>query len=345
MPSSQSLSILILETRQVTHHTISLGPNGEIDFLDKHNWDPQNHLNDPSGQRFFDELSRQTTKFWGKKNFEPDGIAISMPGSLDNNQLIKSSSRLGIRSPFNVAEWSDKTFSKESLIFHDVECLALGEYQCTGNATPHQQQCLVYVFVDEGVGSKIIIDGKPYTGAGLAGSIGRMVVQPDGEYYEALRSSGSLEVFTSRPWISKSLVSTYLSEIDKKFPEDTQIILDSKFRKALKVAAQNDRESLTLDRIADGLNTQDPVALHVLDKAARYLGFALNSILSIINPQQIILSGGIITELPNFSDLVIRHTRQLSWPLAWNNTLISISKLGREAQIYGAVELWKQHSN
>ena len=51
-----------------------------------------------------------------------------------------------------------------------------------------------------------------------------------------------------------------------------------------------------------------------------------------------------VTELPGFADDVIRYTRHYSWALAWNKTSITVSSLGRDAQVYGAVELWSRCS-
>ena len=105
-------------------------------------------------------------------------------------------------------------------VFHDVECLALGEdmHGEPDGSGIGEGKTLVYIFADEGVGSKTIIDGKTYRGAGIAGTIGRLTVQPDGSYFRELAARGPLEVFSSRPWISENLVAMYLSERDKRCP-------------------------------------------------------------------------------------------------------------------------------
>jgi predicted NBD/HSP70 family sugar kinase len=137
------------------------------------------------------------------------------------------------------------------------------------------------------------------------------------------------------------LVEVYISEINKKntvpISEDAEY---SKFRQALKATANSEIWSqISYDRIASGLNDNDPIALHVIDYAAKYLGFTVNAVITIINPAVIILGGRMITELPGFADKTISYARQFSWPIAWNNTEIKASQHGRDIQVYGAVEL------
>ena len=101
---------------------------------------------------------------------------------------------------------------------------------------------------------------------------------------------------------------------------------------------------MSYEHIADGLDNRDPIAIAVLDVAARYLGFAINSIITILNPHRIVLGGKVLTDLPDFSDQVIAYARRYSWPLAWNSMEINHSLLGRMAQVYGAVALWSRAS-
>jgi len=201
------------------------------------------------------------------------------------------------------------------------------------------------VFADEGVGSKAILNGKVYVGAGAAGLLGRMTVQPDGSYYKALAARGTLEVFSGRPWVSENLVAMYVSELHKRPASATadHNLGNTLFRRALHVAAdQEDWRNLDYPHIADGLKNGDPIAVKVLDVSARYLGFAINSVITILHPHRIALGGAMMSELPGFADNVIEYARQYSWALAWNRTIITVASLGRDAQVYGAVKLWSK---
>ena len=84
------------------------------------------------------------------------------------------------------------------------------------------------------------------------------------------------------------------------------------------------------------MQARDPVAVSAIDDAARYLGLAINCIITIANPPAIVLGGGMITKVLGFADLVKSYARRFSWALAWNRTTVRIATLGRQAQFLGA---------
>jgi glucokinase len=343
--SEDILTIATLETRHAQVWQCLVDGVGEpkLELLEE--WDPSKYLTDDDGIRLVEELIRRIRLAWKKSTKVSDGIVLTLPGTISRNQEIVSSSRLGIHKPLNICQFISGELAIPCRVFHDLECVAIGHTNPVGEGRSHSEtenETLVYVFVDEGVGSKIIIGGKTHTGAGVAGTLGRLTVQPDGAYFKQLAARGTLEVFSSRPWVSHNLVAMYLSEVDKAMNPPAEII-DSPFRRALGIAASGDWEGIDYQQIADGVNANDPIASSVLDVAARYLGFALNSIITILHPHSIILGGAMMTEVPNFASQSINYARQLSWPLAWNQTNIVVSSMGRESQIVGALNLWSMH--
>lgn len=331
--TSQSLAVVILEARTATVY-LAEHPGDAPQKVDE--WDPSQFLTDSDGRRLFEQVARRLRDT--AVSVDVAGVALSLPGTLSGADTIVSSSRLNIHEKVDVSTLMKDHLDTECYIFHDVECLAKGE-ALNLSETSANAQTTVYIFIDEGVGSNILINGRPYIGAGVAGLLGRLTVQPDGSYYRALAARGSLEVFSSRPWVSENMVCLYLSERDK-IDRASRPVPDNAFRRALGVAAgTDDWHGLTYSHIAEGIETSDPIAVGVLEVAARYLGFALNCVITILHPHQIILGGGMVTDLPGFSDQVIDYARRFSWPLAWNNTSIVIARMGRDAQVMGAAAL------
>ena len=339
-----SLTVVILESQWADVYACDIDSAGAIDIRKVARWDPSSHLEDNTGKRVFEEIVRQVRSCWEKTGRSTSGVALTLPGTLDGVENLLSSSRLGIRQPVPAAQILTEALRVPCRAFHDVECLAVGESMHTDSTGRAEATgTLVYVFADEGIGSKTLIDGRTYVGAGVAGTLGRLTVQPDGSYFRALTARGPLEVFSSRPWVSENLVAMYLSEQQKRDEEQDELekkLEDTIFRRALRVAAEKDWRGLDYSHMANGIHNDDPVAIAVLDVAARYLGFAINSVITILNPHRIVLGGCMMTELPRFAQRVIAYARRYSWPLAWNNTNVTVSSLGREAQVYGAVERW-----
>jgi predicted NBD/HSP70 family sugar kinase len=339
---SEQLTVIVLESRWAEVYSCMADSLGSIECTLFKRWDPSPYLTDASGARLLEEIGRQVRLSWHARPQKPSGVALTLPGTLDGSEAILSSRRLGIRETCAVAEELRSALEVPCRAFHDVECLAVGENRQSTRRSDVAGETFVYVFVDEGVGSKTLIDGKAFLGAGVAGTLGRLTVQPDGSYYQALAARGPLEVYSSRPWVSENLVSMYLSEHDKKAVpgHDEENLEDTRFRRALRAAAGGDWRGLDYAHIADGAANHDPIAAAVLEVAARYLGLAINSILTVLHPHRIVLGGAMITDIPEFANQVIGYARRYSWPLAWNSTDVSVSFLGRQAQVLGAMELW-----
>jgi len=269
-----------------------------------------------------------------------DAVAITIPGTVEGNSVVSGSSRLGIHDSIDFTAELHTCGLPPSYVFHDAECLALGEarhgmHKDLPSLAPHKEN-FAYVLIDEGIGCSLFLDGRVHRGAGVAGHLGRLVVQPNGLYNPTFSSRGPLEVFSSRPWISHNIVAEYLSEKDKR--EMGSNISDT-FRTAVAAAATGDWHGLTVNHIADGMRSRDPIVISVLQDAAQYLSIAINAIITIVNPPTIILGGSMIQDLPDFAESVLSTSRRHAWAGSWNETDIRIASLGRNGQVLGAVEL------
>lgn len=304
-------------------------------------WDPPNLGDRDTGLRLAEEIVRRTRKFLKDyQEIKPDKFGISMPGTLDGTSTVLSSKRLGVFNPIDISKAIEEAGGPDFSVYHDTECMAVGEAQFgdidNGLGTHNKGSDFCYIFVDEGIGSKLFIDNRPVLGAGSAGHLGRLIVQPEGAYSETFASKGPLEVFSSRPSVSSNMVGLYRAERGKvggtNNPQDA-------FRRFLQAASENDWTALTYKQINLGLARRDPIATAVLEDAARYLGLAVNAVITITHPPLIILGGGMITELTGFVDSVVGYARRFSWELAWNRIQIRRSTLGRDSQILGTAAL------
>lgn len=312
-------------------------------------WDCSPYLDDPGGLRLAEEIVRRTRSFASALSINPDAVAISLPGTLDGHKTVVRSTRLGIRDRLNVTDVFARLKAPACFLFNDTESLAIGEARYAASEpgptsaddtfvpSGGESDNFAYVMVDEGVGLSLFIGGMPYRGAGSAGHLGRLIVEPDGAYNRIFASRGPLEVFAARPWVSTNIVGEHLAEAGKNTVEvPTQ---ESSFRLAVGAAAEKDWSKLGFGQIAEGLRIADPIAVNVLDDAARYLGLALNALITIANPPLIILGGGMIEEIPTFADRATSYARRFSWMTAWNRTTIRVAALGKRAQALGAAAL------
>ncbi len=349
----QNLMVCQVESTVVTHYVVST-ENGYIKNAPQNidSWSSTRYCVDLNGLSLIEQIVQRVKKIQTSLPYNIDYLSISLPGTIDGTTTIDGSSRLGITDQVNVTDVCNKLGAPTTMIFHDAECLAIGEI-LTGKIKGGEigipsHENFAYILIDEGVGSSIFINGRPYRGAGVAGHIGRLVVEPSGAFDSNFSSRGTLEVFASRPWISKNVVSEFLAEAGKN---GAQRESSSAFRSAVGAAAKStDTSVLTLDYFAQGLEDRDPIMVDVLQDAAQYLSIAINAIITIVNPSLILLGGGMITELPEFAKMVISSARRNAWAGAWNETEIIVTGLGRESQAMGAAyllatEIQGRHAN
>ncbi|WP_433270043.1 ROK family protein [Actinosynnema sp. CS-041913] len=334
--------IVVLEATQAKHQLVRFTRNG-LDLIktDKAAWDPALYVHESTGTRLAEEMVRRARRTIDSFGAPVDSVAVTLPGTLSGTSTVMRSTRLGIYSPVNLTEEFHRLNAPPCHVFHDTECLAIGEARqgCLryDTSVAERRDSFAYVLADEGIGSSLFVDGRILRGAGSAGHLGRLVVEPRAAYHQKMVTRGALEVFASRPWISHNIVSEYVAEQGKS---DRPI--RSNFRSAVAVAATTDWSRLGIEQIAEGITDRDPIAHTVLDDAARYLGIGLNSLITIANPPSIVLGGALIEGIESFYEMTVSYARRFTWALAWSRTRIVRAELGRRAQLFGAAELLRE---
>lgn len=240
-------------------------------------------------------------------------VGVGLPGPVDRDGNIIGCVNLGW-GIFNVEkEFSDKFFHIPVKAANDANAAALGE-QSAGAGRGMKN--LVMVTLGTGVGGGVICDGKIVTGAGgAAGEIGHMPVNSEERDVCSCGKKGCLEQYASATGIVRMAKKGM-----KKYPDT---ILNSE---------------CTAKDIFDAAKKGDPLAGETADHMCRYLGTALASVACLINPECIVIGGGvsragaILTEGVEkyFQEAVFKPCRKVKFVLA---------ELGNDAGIYGAAAL------
>lgn len=349
--TSEFFTVVLLEESEIFFQEVQTDSTGAISPSNaRYKYKPKWPIEDPKPAELFDELAHHLDKHWDGESVKSfrGSIAnnrtalISLPGTIEGNDTILSSSRLKIYDRFKVAEFL-KRHQINSALFHDVEAMAWGELHLasSNNSELEKSGTLALILVDEGVGSKFIIDGKTHIGAGVAGTISRLVVQPEGAFFSKLLSRGNLEVYTSRPWISQTIVENFNSLSEKVSSRDNISEQYKMYERKLAALSKekNNWLNLSFDDIKEGIDIGHPCCEKAVSLAEKYIGRAIHSIMTILNPHEIVIGGGAIEKIPNFYENVVEVARDLSWPNCWNNTKIRRAMEGRLTQVYGSVVL------
>ncbi|NPV70501.1 MAG: ROK family transcriptional regulator [Firmicutes bacterium] len=244
------------------------------------------------------------------------GIGIATPGLVDHERgVVAFASNLhwhNIRLKDLVAD----RFDVPVYVDNDTNVAAIGE-KMRGVDIPCKN--LVYVSIGTGIGAGIIIDGKVYRGvSGAAGEIGHITVDPEGPECSC-GNRGCLEAVASGPAIAQMARATYNARGGHGGP-----------------AGAGGGGEWTAERVAELATQGDEIAVEAFRKAGTTLGIALSGIVNLLNPELMIIGGGV----SQVGDLLLEPLRQEISRRALSMSLRAVpiiqSRLGADSGLMGA---------
>ena len=242
------------------------------------------------------------------------GAGVGAPGPIDGEGVVHKAVNLGWGT-LSIKNTLEDLIHLPVMAGNDANVAALGEMWKGGGQGSRN---LILVTLGTGVGGGIIIDGKILTGStGAGGEIGHIHVQ-DGETETCgCGNRGCLEQYSSATGITR-LANKRLAESDKQ-----------------SVLRQGEVSAKT---VFDAVKEKDELALEVAEEFGKYLGNALAVIATVVNPEAIVIGGGVSKAgeilldyiKPYYEKNVFQGSRDVKFALA---------TLGNDAGIYGAAKL------
>lgn len=250
------------------------------------------------------------------------GVGIGLPGPVTADGFILGCVNLGWGT-FNIKEKLSRMLEYVPVIvFNDANMAAIGEQRHGGGKGSDN---VVFVTLGTGVGGGVISEGKIITGAnGAAGEIGHIPVNP----YETERCScgkkGCLEQYASARGVVRT-AKRYMAEGKKS------VYL-------LSAMSEESKESgigeFTAKDVFDGAKKGDELCMLVADNFGMYLGTALASVASVVNPDCIVIGGGVSKAGQQLLDVIEKYFREYAF-LPCRNVYFKLAELGNDAGIYG----------
>lgn len=250
------------------------------------------------------------------KKADIDGVGIGVPGPVGEDGTVFKCVNLGW-NVFNVEiSLSDLTGLKVKA-GNDANVAALGEMWQGGGIGYHN---IVMVTLGTGVGGGVVINGKVIAGAtGAGGEIGHINVNSNDKTICSCGNTGCLELFSSATGVVRNT---------KRYLEQNPDV-STKLR---------DFENLQAKDIFDCARDGDKIALEQCDVACKYLGKALASIASVVNPEVFVIGGGMAGAGKILIDTTQKHFKENAFH-ACRETVFKQAKLGNHAGIYGSAYL------
>ncbi|PSL42326.1 glucokinase [Salsuginibacillus halophilus] len=177
---------------------------------------------------------------------------------------------------------------------------------------------VICITIGTGVGAGLLVNGEIIAGRrGTAGEIGHLTVEPDGRRCNCGRY-GCLEQYASA-----TAVKEIAAEALTHYPDSTL----------------HQAEALTAAVIYQEAAAGDVLAQQVVDQAAAYLGLALGNLATALNPERILIGGGVSAAGDTLMVPLAEQFERFALDEAAGAVQFSIAKLGNEAGISGAAWL------
>ncbi len=255
------------------------------------------------------------------------GIGVGIAGQVDarRGMLLGTPNLSQATVELPMADLLTQRFGVPAALRNDVQIAALGEEHFGAGKDAVDFLC---VFVGTGVGGAIVRGGELVPGAaGTAGEIGHLVVDAGGRHC-GCGGRGHLEAYASRTAITRVL----LAELHRG---RSSVLADL-------VPGSNEEPGGTAIRsgvLARAVTGGDELVIETVTEAGRYLGLGLASAINLLNPQRIILGGGVIEAVDLLFQVAASHARREALPVPGRTVEIIKAGLGDNAGVVGAALL------
>lgn len=252
------------------------------------------------------------------------GVGVGAPGAVD-----AESGRV-IFAP-NL-QWEDLPLKKELekdlglpvFIENDCNMATLGVYDGELKSKPRH---MIGIFLGTGIGAGIIIDGKLYSGFNhTAGEIGHMVLEVGGPRC-GCGNKGCFEALASRLAIFRRIAGAV--------KDGQKTVLTDMLGDKLDDMRSGD--------LRKAIRKGDKFIEKVIEEAAEYTGIAVANLMNILNPEVVVIGGGVIQQMADeMMAIIVETAHDYAMPGTDRGVEIIASELGDDAGITGGAVLARQ---
>ena len=282
-----------------------------------HKWEiPTNTAE--GGSQILPDIAKAVEGYLGENNIPREsviGLGIGVPGPVDVNGTVNKCVNLGW-GRFNISRELERLTGFPVQAGNDANVAAMGEFWKGGG-----QGCrnMVLATLGTGVGGGIVVEGKLLCGSqGAGGEIGHMTINRDETVPCNCGKYGCVEQYCSATGIVRTAKEHLASN-----PADSQL-------RAL--------EEITCKDIFDAGKAGDTLANEILQMYYARLGEFLGNLCCLLNPEVVVLGGGVTKAGQVLLDGVEPYFRKNTFH-ACDNAKIVLASLGNDAGAYGAFKL------
>lgn len=262
----------------------------------------------------------------GVRRLDVRAVLVGAPGTVDPRRgIVKEAPNLGWKD-VPLAARLRNALRVPVMVDNDVNVGVVGEHALGAGKGAKN---LVGIFVGTGIGGAILCEGKLFEGShGGAGEIGHTVLLANGPLCSCGRK-GCAEALASRTAMERDVRAA---------------IKSGRKSMVLKIMKKKNRPRMTSSVIHSALKKKDPVMREVIKRAEYYLGILVSNAVNLLDPDCVVIGGGIVERLGDEFVGPIRTTASKYFLHGGKASGVRVvgGKLGDEAGSLGAVVLARQ---
>ena len=248
------------------------------------------------------------------------GIGVGIPGIVDKERHTVHWPR-GLFSgdisvSVSVIDMFEKRFNIPTLVDNDANAAVFGEKWLI--LEPNIRN-LIYMF--SGLGCGIMIDGKIYRGAN--GCAGELLFSSDVDYIAWIKQSHDTNVW----------------EIDLGLTLEARKIVKNNPNSLIAKMIKGDPNKVDFFTVVKAVKERDPLIMEIIDRAAQDLGRKISFLVNLLNPEIVVIGGGIEETGTYFMESVKKVIKAAALEEATRKLKVIPARLGEEAVALGAASL------
>jgi len=240
-------------------------------------------------------------------------IGAAAPGPLDTKTgvVVFAPNLPGWRN-IHVRDVLQKQLGRPVILENDANAAGYGEFRCGAG---RRVRDMVILTLGTGIGGGIILDGRMRRGVTDTGAeLGHMVVHYGGRFC-GCGNRGCLEAYASATAVvgrtEEAIAAGESSSLAK-------------------------RRGFSCKDVFDAADAGDRLARRIVEETADYLAAGITTILHVLNPEMVVLTGGMMSAGDPFLDRIRRRVKEMAFERASSACEICWSTLGGDAGILGA---------
>lgn len=252
---------------------------------------------------------------------EPAGVGVGVPGVVNDGVLVKAPNLPGWSAKTDFRGMLEKRLGVPVALGNDVDVGLLGEWVA---GAAEGEQHVLGVWMGTGIGGSLVLDGRPYHGAGGgAGEFGHVIVHHEGALCTCGRR-GCVEGYGGRRAMERT--------IEERMAAGFETSIE-------KIRKDKGKGHFTSGVWEEALESKDPLATSMFEEAVTAVGVGVASAVNLLDLDLIVVGGGFAEKLG--TDLT-KSIEGVARPLMLRpseNLRIVPAKLGDDSGVVGAAAL------